>query len=862
MTSVQEGRVRTPLHRFGGLGAFGDLEDELAEVLAPAGGADVGASALDDETRARGPSESGGAPGHGGEASLGGAGSGPGKGRRAHWSDTVPSPDALLEGLNDPQRRSVLHRGGPLLVVAGAGSGKTRALTHRVAHLIATGDALPWEVLAITFTNKAADEMRERLVKLIGPVAQRMWVSTFHAACVRILRSHADRLGYRRSFTVYDDSDSRRLTEHVLKDLNIDAKKLPARSVQAAVSGAKAELVDPDAFRAQARSVFERRIADVYVEYQQRLFAASAMDFDDLLLLTVRLLRSFPEVLESYRNRFKHVLVDEYQDTNRAQNEIVLLLGAQHHNVTVVGDTDQAIYGWRSADIRNILEFEESFPDAVVIPLEQNYRSTKTILDAANAVIANNTTRVPKALWTAREAGVPLCRYRAEDEYDEAAWVTSEITRLYASEGLAYRDVAVFYRTNAQSRILEEELVREGIAYRVVGGTRFYDRREVKDVLAYLRVLANPSDEVSARRIVNVPRRGVGDSSVDRLVVWARAPGHDFAEALEHARDAGVTARAVKGVDSLRGLLDELRAMQESGVGPGGLVEAVLERTGYRAELEAAETLESIARLENIAELKGAAAEYDELDEFLESVALVSDVDELEADSDRVSLMTLHTAKGLEFPAVFLVGMEDGVFPHLHALSDPVRLEEERRLAYVGITRAQRLLYVSHAWSRTLWGSTSYCIPSRFLSELPDELVHDADESAATRPDPLRASSSWGQRRWRRSSRSGGVRITSFDSADSDDLDLEAVFDDADADADAFHDPDPWGDAEATVSWNPGRTEPGSTRVQAARQGSGRESSSRQGGDGHSSSGRQRAGGRRSRLPKMAEERFGQGRRS
>ena len=350
---------------------------------------------------------------------------------------------------------------------------------------------------------------------------------------MRILRSHADRLGYRRSFTVYDDSDSRRLTEHVLKDLNIDAKKLPARSVQAAVSGAKAELVDPDAFRAQARSVFERRIADVYVEYQQRLFAASAMDFDDLLLLTVRLLRSFPEVLESYRNRFKHVLVDEYQDTNRAQNEIVLLLGAQHHNVTVVGDTDQAIYGWRSADIRNILEFEESFPDAVVIPLAQNYRSTKTILDAANAVIANNTTRVPKALWTAGEAGVPLCRYRAEDEYDEAAWMTSEIARLYASEGLAYRDVAVLYRTNAQSRILEEELVREGIAYRVVGGTRFYDRREVKDVLAYLRVLANPSDEVSARRIVNVPRRGVGDSSVDRLVVWARAPGHDFAEALE-----------------------------------------------------------------------------------------------------------------------------------------------------------------------------------------------------------------------------------------------------------------------------------------------------------------------------------------
>ena len=858
---MEEGRVRAPLHRFGGLGAFGDLEDELVEVLAPSDGRDVGDSELDDEARARATSESGGAPAPGGGGSSSGARSGRAKRRRTPWSETVPSPDALLEGLNDPQRRSVLHRGGPLLVVAGAGSGKTRALTHRVAHLIATGDALPWEVLAITFTNKAADEMRERLVKLIGPVAQRMWVSTFHAACVRILRSHADRLGYRRSFTVYDDTDSRRLIEHVLKDLNIDAKKLPARSVQAAVSGAKAELVDPEDFQAQARSVFERRIAGVYVEYQQRMFAASAMDFDDLLLLTVRLLHTFPEVLDSYRRRFRHVLVDEYQDTNRAQNEIVLLLGAQHHNVTVVGDTDQAIYGWRSADIRNILEFEESFPDATVIPLEQNYRSTKTILDAANAVIANNTTRVPKALWTAGEAGVPLCRYRADDEYDEAAWVTSEIARLHASEGLAYRDIAVFYRTNAQSRTFEEELVREGIAYRVVGGTRFYDRREVKDVLAYLRVLANPSDEVSARRIVNVPRRGVGDSSVDRLVAWARAHGRDFADALEHARDAGVTARAAKGVDSLQELLDELRTMQGSGVGPGGLVEAVAERTGYRAELEAAETLESIARLENIAELRGAAAEYDELDEFLESVALVSDVDELEADSDRVSLMTLHTAKGLEFPAVFLVGMEDGVFPHLHTLGDPVRLEEERRLAYVGITRAQRRLYVSHAWSRTLWGSTSYCIPSRFLAELPDELVHDVGDSSTTRPDPLRASPSWGHWRGRRSGRSRSVAGMSFDCTDSDDRDFELMFDDPDVDADVFHDPDPWGDAEAPVSWDRGRAELGSAGAQAgcqnsSRQSSGRRSSSRQGGAGRSSSGHERAGGRRSRLPKMAEERL------
>jgi len=832
---LEEGRVRTPLHRFGSLGAFGDLEDELA---------DVGA---EEETEAEVAHLSETAPGASRASSIArgsegevqpldrsstrGSDAGGLRRRKPRWTESIPSPEALLEGLNDPQRRSVLHRGGPLLVVAGAGSGKTRALTHRVAHLIATGDALPWEVLAITFTNKAADEMRERLIKLIGPVAEKMWVSTFHAACVRILRANADRLGYRRSFTVYDDSDSRRLVEHVMRDLNIDAKKLPARSVQNAISAAKAELVDPGPFKDQARSVFERRIADVYVEYQQRLFSASAMDFDDLLLLTVKLLRNFPDVLESYQHRFKHVLVDEYQDTNRAQNEIVLLLGAGHHNVTVVGDSDQAIYGWRSADIRNILEFEETFPDAVVIPLEQNYRSTKTILDAANAVIANNTTRVPKDLWTVGERGEPLLRYRAEDEYDEAAWVISEIARLHDSDGMSYRDVAVFYRTNAQSRALEEELAREGIAYRVVGGTRFYDRREVKDVLAYLRVLANPSDEVSARRIVNVPRRGVGDSSVDRIAAWARSHGCSFADALDHATEAGVTKRAVKGVDSLRDLLAELRSMQDAGVGPGALVEAVAVRTGYRAELEAQETLEALARLENVAELQGAATSYDDLDEFLESVALVSDVDELDADADRVSLMTLHTAKGLEFPAVFLVGMEDGVFPHLRALDDPIKLEEERRLAYVGITRARSHLYLSHAWSRTMWGSTSHAIPSRFLSELPDELVTDVTGSSASRPDPLRALSSWSRRR-------AGGDSSGFSDLGSDDSvepGFEAGFEDAHSDADAFHDPDPWREPELPA---PRASSPRSATPPRASQ-------------------RRTPSGRRSRLPKMAEERFG-----
>jgi DNA helicase-2/ATP-dependent DNA helicase PcrA len=754
--------------------------------------------------------------------------------RRASWTDALPKPDELLQGLNDPQRRAVVHRGSPLLVVAGAGSGKTRVLTHRIAHLIATGDATPWEILAITFTNKAADEMRSRLGGLIGSVAERMWVSTFHAACVRMLRAHADRLGYRKSFTIYDDSDSRRLVEHILRDLNIDAKKLPARGVQAAISGAKAELAGAGTYAQSARSVFERRIADVYQEYEQRLFAASAMDFDDLLLLTVRLFQSAPDVLDAYRTRFKHILVDEFQDTNRAQNEIVLMLAEQHHNVCVVGDSDQSIFGWRGADIRNIFEFEEAFPDAAVIPLEQNYRSTKTILDAANAVIANNVTRVPKELWTEGDAGDPIVRYRAEDEYDEAAWVATEIGRLREFDGIDYGDVAVFYRTNAQSRALEEELVRAAISYKVVGGTRFYDRREVKDLLAYVRLLGNPSDEVSARRIVNVPRRGVGDASVERLARWARDNQCSFVDALEHAVEAGVTGKAVKGAAEFRGLLDELRQMVERGAGPGAILETVAERTGYRAALEAEDTIEAHSRMENIAELAGAAGEYDSLDEFLESVALVSDSDELDAADRRVSLMTLHTAKGLEFPAVFLVGLEDGVFPHMRALEDPLQLEEERRLCYVGITRARRQLYLTHAWSRTLWGSTSHAIPSRFLSELPGDLVRDVGSSWTKRPDPLRAVS-WSRRRAART-QDHAEDWEGVDESTAGDAEHGAP-DATDEWAQDFHDPDPWGDSEPGP---PARSVP-PVRRPAPR----------------SAAPGTRATGRKSRLPKMAEWRNG-----
>jgi ATP-dependent DNA helicase UvrD/PcrA len=803
---VGAGTPAAPLPRLGGVGAYeGDEFDDFEPER------DLGPA---ERPGGEGTETGGAAPAH--------------TAKRVRWEGLEIDPDELLEGLNGPQRRAVVHRGSPLLVVAGAGSGKTRVLTRRVAHLVATAEAAPWEILAITFTNKAAEEMRERLQTLIGEPAGRMWVSTFHAACVRILRKHAERLGYRRSFTIYDDADSRRLVEQVERDLNIDVKKIPPRSVQATISRAKAEIVSPGDFSDAALSVFERRIADVYHEYQERLVAASAMDFDDLLLCVVELFRRCPDVLQEYQRRFTHVLVDEFQDTNRAQNEIVLMLGAEHRNVCVVGDSDQSIYSFRAADIRNILEFEEAFPDAVVIALEQNYRSTKTILDAANAVIAQNSSRVPKELWTEGVRGEPLRRYRAENEYDEAAWVTGEIARLLADEGLRAGDVAVFYRTNAQSRALEEALARAGIANKVVGGTRFYDRREVKDLLAYLRVLANPADEVSARRIVNVPRRGVGDTSVERLATWARTHAMSFATALAYTEEAGVTGRAAKGVAELRKLLGGLRALADDGAAPAVLLDEVAIRTGYRADLEAEDTLESLGRLENIGELLVAASQYDDLDGFLESVALVADADELGGDGSRVSLMTLHTAKGLEFPAVFLVGMEDGVFPHLRALDDPVQLEEERRLCYVGITRARSHLYVTHAWRRTQWGSTSHAIPSRFLAELPDELVSDVGSSLLLRPG-----------------RDGSGRRAPSDlglpGVDPSGYEADAPWDWDD------HDPDPWGEGdlaqgpagEPTPSAGRGRT----SRPERPRPGRGGA----------------RGAAKPGRLPKMAERRFGSG---
>ena len=661
----------------------------------------------------------------------------------------MPHED-LLAGLNPAQLEAVTHDDGPLLVVAGAGSGKTRVLTHRIAHLIEYRDISPFEVLAITFTNKAAGEMRERIASLVGPVALKMWISTFHSACVRILRRDASRLGYPSAFTIYDQADAVRLTGYVIRDLDIDPKRFPPRSVHAAISAAKNEGTTAAEYAERASVIHERRISDVFTEYQTRLRRAGAMDFDDLLGVTVELLKAEPEVLEHYRTRFKHVLVDEYQDTNPVQNELVLLLTEGHRNVCVVGDTDQSIYAFRSADIRNILEFENTFPDATVVVLEQNYRSTQTILDAANAVIAHNVARKPKDLWTESGRGDKIVRFHGEDEGDEAQWVSHEISTLHAGGDLRWSDIAVFFRTNAQSRVVEEQFLRAGIPYRVVGGTRFYDRREIKDALAYLKAVVNPSDEVSIKRVLNVPKRGVGDQTVGRLDAYARSRGITFMDALRRWDEAEVSARSARGVESFLNLVDELATVIDDG--PGPLLSSILAQTGYNAELEAERTIEAEGRLENLAELVGVAGDYETVEEFLEQVSLVADTDSLPDESDPsdtgVVLMTLHAAKGLEFPVVFLSGMEEGVFPHMRSLTEPAELEEERRLCYVGITRARQKLYLSHAWCRMLHGSTQYNPPSRFLDEIPADLI---EEAAASR-----------QSGGRRSARSGGWESTSW----------------------------------------------------------------------------------------------------
>ncbi len=641
-------------------------------------------------------------------------------------------PDSLLEGLTEPQRAAVVHRGGPLLVVAGAGSGKTRVLTRRIAHLLATGDARPWEILAITFTNKAADEMRRRVIDLVGAEAGQMWVSTFHSAGLRMLRAHADVLGYQRGFTIYDAGDAETAVERIMKELNLDTKRLSPRSVAAAISAAKNEMLSPEAYADAGRhdGPLHRRIAEIYALYAKRLRLANAMDFDDLMVNTVEMFRLDAEVLAGYQKRFRHLLVDEFQDTNGVQNELVIMLAAEHRNLCVVGDADQSIYRFRAADVRNILQFEQRFPDAAVIVLEQNFRSTQTILDAANAVIAKNVGRRAKHLFTVGEAGERIRLYRAGDEYDEGRWVASELRRLRTEHGLGWNQIAVFYRTNAQSRVLEEELLRASVPYRVMSGMRFYDRKEIKTALAYARLIVNPRDEASARRVINEPKRGIGATAQAKLGIYAAEHGVSFAETAPFARAAGLTGRALNGAERFAFLLEQLRALAND-LTPREMIDAIVRETGMGDALRDDNSDEAYSRLENLGELASAASQYDSLMDFVERMALISDADQLDSEAGAVSLMTLHIAKGLEYPAVVITGLEETVFPHRRAMGDDDELEEERRLCYVGITRAMRHLVLTHAWSRTLWGQHAPAIPSRFLTEIPAELVNDL---SATRP--------------------------------------------------------------------------------------------------------------------------------
>ncbi|MET3986757.1 ATP-dependent DNA helicase [Streptomyces sp. PvR034] len=720
----------------------------------------------------------------------------------------VIDPEALLVGLNDEQRAAVVHADSPLLIVAGAGSGKTRVLTHRIGHLLGARGVHPGQILAITFTNKAAGEMKERVGELVGPRANAMWVMTFHSACVRILRRESKLLGFTSSFSIYDAADSKRLMALVCRDLDLDPKRFPPKSFSAKVSNLKNELVDADAFAAQAVDGFEKTVAQAYAMYQARLREANALDFDDIIMTTVHLLQAFPDVAEHYRRRFRHVLVDEYQDTNHAQYTLVReLVGTGYPDLApaelcVVGDADQSIYAFRGATIRNILQFEEDYPNATTILLEQNYRSTQTILSAANAVIERNENRRPKNLWTQAGSGAGITGYVADTEHDEAQFVADEIDRLTDAGDAKAGDVAVFYRTNAQSRVFEEIFIRVGLPYKVVGGVRFYERKEVRDVLAYLRVLSNPEDAVPLRRILNVPKRGIGDRAEAMIDALSLRERITFPQALKRVDEAyGMAARSTNAVKRFNVLMEELRTIVDSGAGPAVVLEAVLERTGYLAELQASTDPQDETRIENLQELAAVALEFEQaraaaadaapaapeadaqarqaaadagadadpdaappaapgpgtLAEFLEQVALVADSDQIPDEDTEgtgvITLMTLHTAKGLEFPVVFVTGMEDGVFPHMRALGQTKELEEERRLAYVGITRARERLYLTRSSMRSAWGTPSYNPPSRFLEEIPDQYLQWKRTGAQKPAGPMRGSTG---------SRSGGAGGASF----------------------------------------------------------------------------------------------------
>ncbi|KYD29128.1 DNA helicase PcrA [Parageobacillus toebii] len=640
--------------------------------------------------------------------------------------------EKLLANLNEQQQAAVKTTEGPLLIMAGAGSGKTRVLTHRIAYLMAEKRVAPWNILAITFTNKAAREMKERVQGLLGGAAEEIWISTFHSMCVRILRRDIDRIGIDRNFSILDTTDQLSVLKNILKEKNIDPKKFDPRAILGTISNAKNELLTPEKFAKKVSSYYEKIVSDVYEEYQKRLLRNHALDFDDLIMTTIQLFERVPEVLEHYQYKFQYIHIDEYQDTNRAQYVLVKMLASRFKNICVVGDADQSIYRWRGADIQNILSFEKDYPNAKVILLEQNYRSTKRILQAANEVIEHNVNRKPKKLWTENPEGQKIVYYEAMNESDEAQFVVGKIKEYVDSGKRRYSDFAILYRTNAQSRVMEEVLLKSNIPYQIVGGLKFYDRKEIKDVLAYLRVIANPNDDISLLRIINVPKRGIGVSSIDKIVSYASENGLSVFEALGELEHIGISARTAASLIEFRRQLEQWAQLQEY-VSVTELVEEVLDKSGYREMLKAEKTLEAQSRLENIDEFLSVTKHFENVSEdksliaFLTDLALISDIDQLNEtngeNQDAVVLMTLHSAKGLEFPVVFLIGMEEGIFPHSRSLDDEDEMEEERRLAYVGITRAEEELFLTSAQMRTLFGYTNINPVSRFIREIPEELV-------------------------------------------------------------------------------------------------------------------------------------------
>ncbi|MCY8165923.1 DNA helicase PcrA [Bacillus spizizenii] len=655
----------------------------------------------------------------------------------------------LLSGLNPVQQEAVKTTDGPLLLMAGAGSGKTRVLTHRIAYLMAEKHVAPWNILAITFTNKAAREMKERVESILGPGADDIWISTFHSMCVRILRRDIDRIGINRNFSILDTADQLSVIKGILKERNLDPKKFDPRSILGTISSAKNELTEPEEFSKVAGGYYDQVVSDVYTDYQKKLLKNQSLDFDDLIMTTIKLFDRVPEVLEFYQRKFQYIHVDEYQDTNRAQYMLVKQLAERFQNLCVVGDSDQSIYRWRGADITNILSFEKDYPNASVILLEQNYRSTKRILRAANEVIKNNSNRKPKNLWTENDEGIKISYYRGDNEFGEGQFVAGKIHQLHSSGTRKLSDIAILYRTNAQSRVIEETLLKAGLNYNIVGGTKFYDRKEIKDILAYLRLVSNPDDDISFTRIVNVPKRGVGATSLEKIASYAAMNGLSFFQAIQQVDFIGVSAKAANALDSFRQMIENLTNMQDY-LSITELTEEILDKAEYREMLKAEKSIEAQSRLENIDEFLSVTKNFEQKSEdktlvaFLTDLALIADIDQLDQQEeesggkDAITLMTLHAAKGLEFPVVFLMGLEEGVFPHSRSLMEEAEMEEERRLAYVGITRAEQELYLTNAKMRTLFGRTNMNPESRFIAEIPDDLLENLNEKKETRAPSAR----------------------------------------------------------------------------------------------------------------------------